>query len=144
MNYNNTIKIIGRKFPPQKLLNALALLICYGAGSLASRLTRAGAFSAAAVFRAFLQVCLIDSYNVLQREHLFQKYLRISLYFIITHIRLFFKGILRFFIAIVIFHLKSVALDIRHHSVIAYNAENETANHRSDNDKFLVKANPNY
>lgn len=144
MNYNNTIKIIGRKFPPQKLLNALALLICYGAGSLASRLTRAGAFSAAAVFRAFLQVCLIDSYNVLQWEHLFQKYLRISLYFIITHIRLFFKGILRFFIAIVIFHLKSVALDIRHHSVIAYNAENKTANHRSDNDKFLVKAKPNY
>lgn len=56
------------------LLDRLALLIGNGAGGLASGLAGALALAAAALFRARLQVSLIDSYNMLQWEHLFHMY----------------------------------------------------------------------
>ena len=63
-------------FPKSKLLNGFAFLICNRAGGLASGLAGALALAAAALFGGSLQVSLIDSYYVLQWEHLFQYVLR--------------------------------------------------------------------
>ena len=47
------------------LLVSLTLLVCNGAGSLASRLAGSLAVAAAALSSALLQVCLVDGHDVL-------------------------------------------------------------------------------
>ena len=55
----------------RKLLNCLALLVSYCAGSLASGLAGRLALAAAALGSGSLQVSLVDGCDVLQKEHLF-------------------------------------------------------------------------
>lgn len=56
-----------------ELLYSFALLVSYCAGSLASRLAGGLAIAAAALGSSRLEICLVDSSNVLQKEHLFLK-----------------------------------------------------------------------
>ena len=55
----------------RKLLNCLALLVSYCAGSLASRLAGRLALAAAALSSGSLKISLVDGSDVLQKEHLF-------------------------------------------------------------------------
>ena len=72
----------GISFPPKKLitnpcvqypvlLNSFALLVSYCAGCLASRLAGRLAVATAALSSSRLEICLVDSCDVLQKEHLF-------------------------------------------------------------------------
>lgn len=72
----------GISLPPKKLitkpcavylLNSLALLVSYSAGGLAGRLAGGLAVAAAALGSSRLEICLVDSCDVLQKEHLFLK-----------------------------------------------------------------------
>lgn len=57
----------------EELLHSFALLVSYCAGSLAGRLAGGLAVAAAALGSSRLEICLVDSSNVLQKEHLFLK-----------------------------------------------------------------------
>ena len=73
---NNRARNPAHDLSEKRLLNGFAFLICNRAGGLASGLAGACALAAAALLGGSLQVSLIDSYYVLQWEHLFQYVLR--------------------------------------------------------------------
>lgn len=54
-----------------ELLYSFALLVSYCAGGLASGLAGRLAVAAAALSSGRLEICLVDSCDVLQKEHLF-------------------------------------------------------------------------
>lgn len=56
-----------------ELLYSFALLVSHCAGGLAGRLAGGLAVAAAALGSSRLEICLVDSSNVLQKEHLFLK-----------------------------------------------------------------------